>query len=158
MIDTNLKVVDIDPQDLMDSMGQYVDESLDKAISFPSEKKAPGAEAPASATVHAWNVDNFGVLFTIRDTDAKGLYVRINNFLKVLKAEGWKPDWKNDAPTAQTTVVGQPTPAEVPNCSIHGTPMQWKSGVAKATGKPYAFFACSQKLATGAWCNGKPLK
>ena len=72
-----------------------VDEVLDEA-NIASQPEAEGLpEAPASATVHAWDKDNFGVLFTLRDTDARSCFTRMTNFLKVLKAEGWKPDWKN---------------------------------------------------------------
>ena len=40
-------------------------------------------------------------------------------------------------------------------CS-HGELWTWKEGVAKATGKPYAFWAASHKLPDGSYCKDKP--
>jgi hypothetical protein len=45
-----------------------------------------------------------------------------------------------------------------PTCGIHGQPMEWKSGNSKATGKPYAFWACNTRNADGSFCNFKPAK
>lgn len=119
-----------------EDMKESADEVLDRALPIPSEKQAPGTEAPASATVHAWNQDNFGVLFTIRDTDAKNLYARVGNFLKVLKVEGWKPDWRNEGNSA---VVAQPTPPQeaLGNCPKCNAPMKMSS-----KGKPYCSKVC----------------
>lgn len=155
---------DINNDILEEQMKESVDEALDKALPIPSEKQAPGQEAPASATVHAWNRDNFGVLFTIRDTDAKSLFARMGNFLKVLKAEGWKPDWKNDAPTTQKAVVGQPTPSQdisgkfQMTCPIHGNSTKFLQGTSKKTGKPYSFWSCQMKDANGDWCKAELTK
>lgn len=43
-------------------------------------------------------------------------------------------------------------------CGIHQTEMTWKTGVSNKTGKPYAFWACSQKMPDGAWCSFKAPK
>lgn len=115
-----------------------VDEVLDQAMPLPSEKLAPGSEAPASATVHVWDKDNFGVLFTIRDTNAKNLYVRMNGLIQTLKNDGWKPDWKTEGstmpPTTQKTVVSHPVASQPaqngdsPVCPKHNKTMtqgQW---------------------------------
>lgn len=40
-------------------------------------------------------------------------------------------------------------------CS-HGELWVWKEGVARATGKPYAFWAASHKTADGSYCKDKP--
>jgi hypothetical protein len=40
-------------------------------------------------------------------------------------------------------------------CS-HGELWVWKEGVARATGKPYAFWAASHKTPDGAYCKDKP--
>jgi hypothetical protein len=135
-----------------------VDETLDRALPIPSEKLPPGTEAPASATVKAWNAENFGVMFTIRDTDARSLFARMNGFLKVLKLEGWKPDWKNEVAPERVLNSAAAAAKPAPKCSIHGTPMEWKAGTSKKTGKPYAFYSCAQKLADGSYCNGKPME
>lgn len=141
-----------------------VDEALDQALPIPSEKLAPGAEAPASATVHAWDVDNFGVLFTIRDTDAKNLYARVGGLIQTLKRDGWKPDWKSEGvstpPQTQKAVVGQPMTSQqgsddAPMCNVHNVPMTYKSGTSKKTGRAYAFWGCSMKNQDGSYCNSK---
>lgn len=144
-------MTDFDPRE--------VDEILDEAYPKPSEKIAPGTEAPASVTVHAWNQDNFGVMFTMRDIDMKNLYARTSNFLKVLKSEGWKPDWKTEGsttlPPTQKAVVSQSSvPSATPNCGVHGTPMTWKTGVSKKTGRPYAFWSCGE-MNNGMYCDYK---
>lgn len=136
-----------------------VDEILDQAMPQPSEKLAPGSEAPASATVHVWDKDNFGVLFTIRDTNAKNLYVRMNGLIQTLKNDGWKPDWKTEGPTTPSTtqkaVVSQSSvPSATPSCGVHGTPMTWKTGVSKKTGRPYAFWSCGE-MNNGMYCDYK---
>lgn len=138
-----------------------VDEVLDEAYPKPSEKLAPGSEAPASATIHAWDVDNFGVLFTIRDTDAKNLYVRMNGLIQTLKNDGWKPDWKTEGvstpPPVQKAVVSHSTSSvvgETPMCGTHNVPMTWKTGVSKKTGRPYAFWSCGE-MNNGMYCDYK---
>jgi hypothetical protein len=52
---------------------------------------------------------------------------------------------------APSAVHRQPATAE-PTCPIHGTVMAYRSGVSQKTGKPYAFFGCSQKDDDGAYC------
>lgn len=149
-----------------------VDEVLDEAYPKPSEKLPPGSEAPASATVHVWDKDNFGVLFTIRDTNAKNLYVRMNGLIQTLKNDGWKPDWKTEGvstpPVTQKAVVGQSTEASqksnAPICGVHGTPMHLVTGVYKTdtkwskAGEKYEFWSCSEKNADGSYCKYKPGK
>lgn len=137
---------------------QDIDETLAQA--YPPESRPEDLpEAPASATVHVWNADNYGVLFTIRDMDSQRLFARVKNFIKTVKADGWKPDWKTGE-VAPERILNSQTAANqpAPNCSIHGTPMTWKSGTSKKTGKPYAFWSCEQKLADGSFCNGKPME
>jgi hypothetical protein len=45
-----------------------------------------------------------------------------------------------------------------PMCQIHKAPMTFKSGVSAKTGKPYAFWGCTNKLADGTWCTEKQWK
>lgn len=40
-------------------------------------------------------------------------------------------------------------------CPIHGRPWEYKSGVAKASGKAYAFWGCPVKDDAG-FCKGRP--
>lgn len=138
-----------------------VDEVLDEAYPKPSDKLAPGSEAPASATVHVWDKDNFGVLFTIRDTNAKNLYVRMNGLIQTLKNDGWKPDWKNEgagmSTMKQKSIVSpsvENRQSEIPKCGVHGTLMNWKTGVSKKTGRPYAFWSCGE-MNNGMYCDYK---
>ena len=68
------------------------------------------------------------------------------------KSKGWKPDWKDRVlPKDQPTGI-------TPKCGIHGTEMNWRTGVSKKTGKPYAFWSCPSKNADGSWCNFTPPK
>lgn len=46
------------------------------------------------------------------------------------------------------------TPTDV--CPVHLTPWEHKSGVAKATGRAYDFWACSGKDADGKFCKQRP--
>jgi len=140
----------INPRDVENSLA----DAMPKELS-PEDLQ----EAPASATVHMWDKDNFGVLFTIRDMDARMLFGRVTNFIKVAKLEGWKPDWKNGEVEPERVLNSQAAANKpAPMCSIHGTPMVWKSGQSKKTGKPYAFWSCETKLADGSFCNGKPME
>lgn len=45
-----------------------------------------------------------------------------------------------------------------PICGIHNIPMNWKTGISKTTGKPYAFWSCSGKMPDGGWCTFKVAK
>ena len=47
---------------------------------------------------------------------------------------------------------------DAPICKYHNKPMSWKEGVSKTTGKPYAFWSCTEKTADGIWCDYKPPK
>lgn len=46
---------------------------------------------------------------------------------------------------------------QIPNCSVCGQAMTWKTGVSKTTNKPYAFWGCSTKDANYQFCKGKPI-
>lgn len=39
-------------------------------------------------------------------------------------------------------------------CPIHGTPLVWKAGTSKTTGKAYGFWACPTKNADNSFCKG----
>lgn len=52
---------------------------------------------------------------------------------------------------------GKPT-EQAPVCNLHNKPMVYKQGTSKTTGKPYAFWACNERLADGSYCNYKPEK
>lgn len=83
--------------------------------------------------------------------------------------KGFKPSW-NDETTQKalgqkTAVSGQQTASgktldlsidgksgQGGTCPVHGTKLEWKSGVSKA-GKPYAFWSCPTRNADGSFCN-----
>lgn len=134
-----------------------VDEVLDQAIPLPSEKLAPGSEAPASATVHVWDTDNFGVLFTIRDTNAKNLYVRMQGLIQTLKNDGWKPDWKTEGsstpPTTQKAVVGQYTGSQADENT--GSRVCPKHNKAMTLGKYGWYCQTKDDSAPKGWCTYK---
>ena len=134
-----------------------VDEVLDEAYPKPSEKIAPGSEAPASATVHVWDKDNFGVLFTIRDTNAKNLYVRMQGLIQTLKNDGWKPDWKTEGsstpPTTQKAVVSQ---SSVPSADENtGSRVCPKHNKAMTLGQWGWFCKTKDDSAPKGWCTYK---
>lgn len=92
------------------------------------------------------------------------LVVRSNDeeeFKKLLKiiAEV-RQDMRKAKANNQSTPVQAPVQnqAIAPICGIHGVPMVWKTGVSKKTGKPYAFWSCSQRNADGSFCTFKPTK
>ena len=41
-------------------------------------------------------------------------------------------------------------------CPEHGVPFEHRKGTAKATGKPYSFWACPKKSKGGGFCDHKP--
>lgn len=47
---------------------------------------------------------------------------------------------------------------DVDLCPVHGTPWTHKVGVAKATGKPYDFWGCNERLDDGSYCQERPPK
>lgn len=75
-----------------------------------------------------------------------------------LVSQGFEPSWNSETSKAhiQPAVKVSPAPNNNPVCQIHNTPMTWKTGVSKTTGKPYAFWSCSGKMPNGDWCSYKP--
>jgi hypothetical protein len=124
-----------------------VDMVLDQAQPVPSELLSPGAEAPASATLHVWDKDNYGCMFTIRDTNATNLYVRVQAIVAKFKRDGWKPDWKTEGsttpPQGQKAVVSQPTTSKGSwgKCSHCGADNKWSA----VKNKPYCGDLCWKK-------------
>jgi hypothetical protein len=117
---------------------------MDEVDALLEQSKQPAKtddlpEAPASATLKAWNPDNYGVMFTIRDFEARALFSRVNNFIRVLKAEGWKPDWIQNG-EAKKEDHGPEW------CPIHKTVMK------QFTKEGRSWYSHKQD---DAWCNGK---
>lgn len=86
----------------------------------------------------------------VRDDDYK-LWV-----LGIIAARGLIP--KKPIEQKMEEFVGDTTPPAsghiCPNNPSHGE-MKYRSGVSAKTGKPYAFWSCSQKNPDGTWCGGK---
>ena len=134
-----------------------VDEALDEAQMVADEAKDMELpEAPASMTLKVW-IQGYGVMLTARDTKVSSLLKKTETMIDYAVSHGWKNRW-DDPPMVGTTVLPQPTNPQAPSCGIHGTPMTWKTGVAKASGKPYAFWACNTKNANGTFCQFRPEK
>lgn len=148
-INPQYEVQDVDPLD--------VDASLDEAQMVADDKEVNGLpEAPAVANVKVW-IKGYGVIFTVRGEKMLDIVKKTITLVDFADSHGWKNTWdKEIAP--ERVLNSQAAAQQIKNCSIHGTPMQWKSGIGKTSGKPYAFWSCSQKLADGSWCNGKPME
>lgn len=143
---------DFDPKD--------VDEALDEAaMATEDRKELELPEAPASMTLRVW-IKGYGVMLTARDNKVSDLLKKTITMVDYAESHGWKNTWeKEPIPNGHvSTLKDATTNVPTPNCSIHGTPMEYKEGISKKSNKPYAFWACSQKLADGSWCNGKPME
>jgi hypothetical protein len=90
------------------------------------------------------------------------IVIRANSFeeFKKLKAEADSIltfTTTSANPMAQQTVApAAPKPvSNAPICGVHNVPMQWKEGTSSRTGKPYAFWSCSQRMPDGSYCQYK---
>jgi len=132
-----------------------VDEALDEAQMVADDRKDESLpEAPAVANVKVW-VKGFGVMFTVRGEKMLDIVQKTLTLIDFAESHGWKNTWDTPIPVG-TTILPQPTNPQAPSCGIHGTPMTWKTGVSKGSGKPYAFWACSTKNADGTFCSFRP--
>jgi len=74
------------------------------------------------------------------------IYAQLTEINDSLKAT------KVTQPTAQT----DSPQGDAPICPTHHVPLRWLTGESKKTGKPYAFYACSEKMPDGSFCPYKP--
>jgi hypothetical protein len=113
-------------------------------------------EAPQSIHVDAY-YKGFHAGFTIRKESNKSVAVtETTNLIDRLVEGGWKPSWNEQTNgSVKAPVAVDPN---APVCEIHNKPMTLKpAGVSKTTNKPYpAFWACSERDATGGFCRFKP--
>ena len=127
------------------------------------------------------NGDNENRLFF--DSYYKGFHIQIpyysdNTSFKLI-AEGVKdnidalidlkfePSWNKET-TKQALAIETPAVAPVAapsvdlstnaTCPVHGTPLVWKAGTSKKTGKAYAFWSCPTKNADGSYCQAATQK
>jgi hypothetical protein len=142
--------------EMEDKMAQDIDEALDKAIPVVEETNPT---LPMYTHIDAY-YKGFHTEFVIpaeKDRIPAGkVVIAIENLI----LKGFEPSWNKE--TTKSQLNPEPPDAsehvKAPKCSIHGTPMVWKSGTSKKTGKAYAFFSCPEKLADGSWCNGQAMK
>jgi hypothetical protein len=124
-------------------------ETADEVVETKEKVELP--EAPISITVRGY-YQGFSVLITKRNADGT---IKIDDIKKAIDnmiEKGFKPSWADATNKASTT---KEVDKDVPICGEHHVPMTWKTGVGRASGKPYAFWACPQKNADGTYCNWK---
>jgi hypothetical protein len=130
-----------------------IDEILDEAkISTVSSESEGLPESPNSVNIKVW-IKGYGVQFTMRDNKMNNVVKKVEYIIGLAEEKGWKSTWDTNVPkTGNTVSQGGGL------CGIHGTPMVFKEGVSKKTGKPYAFWGCDTKNADGSFCSFKPQK
>jgi len=121
-------------------------EAADEVVETTPKAELP--EAPVSITVRGY-YKGFSALITKRNAEGKINLEDITKAIDNMVAKGFKPSW-NDATNGATP---QAPAKDVPICGEHNVPMVWKQGVGRASGKPYAFWACPQKNNDGSYCN-----
>lgn len=126
--------------------------------SLKAEEK-PLPEAALSVHIDAY-LRGFHTGITIRKNDNTVIPVsEIVQTITRLISSGFEPSWNKETTNghlkAQITPMAQDVVDLVPvnaTCPVHGTQMEWKTGVSKATGKPYAFWGCPTRNADGSYC------
>jgi hypothetical protein len=73
--------------------------------------------------------------------------------VSVIESYGWMIEKIQEVKVPEQTQIQTD-----PICGIHKVPMTWKTGVSKSTNKPYAFWACSERMPDGSFCKYKPIK
>ena len=145
----------------LEAEAEEIEEVMDKAeeLTKPTEeleKKQELPEAPISITVRGY-YKGFSVLITKRNATGE---VELNKIMKAIDnmvGKGFKPSW-NETTNSGVRVLPEVPATPAPTCGVHGTPMVWKTGISKSTGKPYAFWSCSTKNADGSYCKYTPPK
>ena len=113
----------------------------------PAVAPANFTEAPASATVEAFDASGRRWLLTTRAATTSELLTR----LPVLA--GWLDDHGWQARATSKTSQGDALPGENPPlCAIHKTPMQRRSKEGRS------WWSCSHKLDDGTYCPYRPPK
>jgi len=144
----------------MSGLDEYMDKQEQKELKEKNYHK-PGdttelPEAPASATVKIKSPNGYEWLYTVRDTKAGELITKMSFLERVFQSEGWTPLTQGYQKTSQKQPKPENLDPNAPICSIHNRKMDWKTGVSKTSGKPYAFWSCSIKNPDGSWCQYKP--
>ena len=143
---------------------EEIEEVFDKAEELvnpdPTEEsekeKQELPEAPVSITVRGY-YKGFSVLITKRNATGEVELDKIMKAIDNMVGKGFKPSW-NETTNSGIRVLSEAPTTPVPTCGVHGTPMVWKTGIGKSSGKPYAFWSCSTKNADGSYCKYTPPK
>lgn len=127
-------------------------EEVDEALEESEETSEPTnglPEAPASVTVRFW-IDDYGVLFTMRDEQVKELVAKLDFLMDYAKKRGWKPSWNKEG------IKSAPAPAKAepvgPLCSLHKRPMKERIG---PDGSVFYSHAMKDKQGNWMYCSGK---
>jgi len=129
-------------------------DAIDEEGPKKEEKELP--EAPVSITVRGY-YKGFSVLITKRNAEGNIELDKIIKAVDNMVEKGFKPSW-NETTNSGVRVLPEAPKTPAPTCGIHGTPMAWKSGISKSSGKPYAFWSCPTKNADGSYCKYTPPK
>ena len=125
------------------------------------ENEVNHTEAPLSINIGSY-YRGFYVGWTKRSSDNKvsDKIDDIKKFVDGLVTAGYEPSWNKE--TSAKALNINPTPIQAPivadlvptnaTCPVHGSNLEWKTGISKTTNKPYAFWACNTKNADGSYC------
>ena len=95
-----------------------------------------------------------GEQVVVRDDDWEQFLISI----EAVKQHMLKVEEKPKIVQQMEEFIGDTTPAVsgniCPKNPNHGE-MKYRSGISTKTGKPYAFWSCTQKNPDGSWCGGK---
>lgn len=139
-----------------DSMEDFIKEDVEDALDSSMIKSNKSdienlPESPNSANIKVW-IDGFGVMFTMRDNQMSNVVKKVTTLIQLAKEKSWQPSW-------EVKILPKTTPTTAtPVCGVHGSTMEWKSGISKKTGKPYAFWSCPVRNNDGSWCSFTPPK
>jgi hypothetical protein len=100
---------------------------------------------------HDWSIGS--QMFHVRADDWEEYKEACENMETTLPQVKAFPDDTGHLATPQAKV--DVSSRHQPTCPVHGATTVWKEGVSKKTGKPYAFWGCTEKNADGSYCSAK---
>jgi len=114
----------------------------------PAVAPASFSEAPASATVEAFDASGRRWLLTTRATTTGELLTRLPVLATWLDDHGWQA--RTPGKTSQGDAANSVPTEPAPMCAIHNKPMTRRSKDGRS------WWSCSEKLADGTWCPYRP--
>lgn len=130
-------------------------QAIEEALTEEKERELETLpESPASANLKVW-IEGFGVMFTVRDTQASEVIAKILNIIALAQKKGWKPSWreeKEEVDPGWITGVGQEGTSSSASgpaiiCAVHKMVMDR----ATKTGKPYHSYQGMNCSGEGWW-------